>query len=81
MSIIMGMRWEPKRRLTTREFDIWKYVAQGMSNKEIVELSEYTISQIEYCIMHLYEKLSVPDGEARRVKLALIFPVDLTSDI
>ena len=74
--VIMGMRWEPKRRLTKREFEIWGYVAAGMSNTDIVETTELSIAQVEYAVIRLFEKLSIPDGKARRVKLALMFPVD-----
>lgn len=77
--VIMGMSWEPQRRLTTREFDIWRHVASGLSNIEIVGITEYSLPQVEYSVIHLYEKLSIPDGSARRVKLALMFPVDASA--
>ena len=75
--VIPGMRWEPQKRLNTREFEIWKYIATGLSTIEIVEATEYTLAQVEYSVIYLYEKLSIPDGSARRVKLALMFPVSL----
>ena len=75
--VIPGMRWEPQKRLNTREFEIWKYIATGLSNIEIVEVTEYTLAQVEYSVIYLYDKLSVPDGSARRVKLALMFPVSI----
>jgi len=75
----MGMRWEPHKRLTEREWEVWKRIATGMSNIEITKdfagIEDYSLAQIEYSVMCLYDKLSIPDGSARRVKLALIFPM------
>lgn len=71
---IMGMHWEPSRRITDREWRVWGLVAAGMGNKEIGENLEYADKTINNIIVALYTKLSVPDGSGRRVKLALMYP-------
>ncbi len=72
----MGMSWEPdiNRRLTDREWQIWGMVSNGMGNDEIGTEIGVTSRTIESVVSSLYFKLNIPDGSARRVKLALIYP-------
>lgn len=73
--VIMGMRWEPNRRITEREWKVWELVAGAMGNDEICEMLDYSDKTIQTTISALYTKLSIPDGSARRVKLAMMFPL------
>lgn len=77
MSLIMGMHWEPNRRITQRQWDIWRLVSHGMNNDEIATELGYSAKIVQYDVGQLYDKLLVPDGSARRVKLALMFPVQV----
>lgn len=73
---IMGMRWEPdiNQRLTDREWQVWGLVARGMGNDEIGAELVISGKSVMTLVSVLYSKLNIPDGSAKRVKLALIYP-------
>jgi len=75
LMVIMGMSWEPNRRITQRQWDVWRLVATGLTNREIAAAVGCSKTLIDYEIIQLYDKLLVPEGGVKRVKLALMFPI------
>ena len=74
---IMGMSWEPHRRLTMRQWEIWKLVAVPLDNQEIGDTLGWNNKVIQYEVSQLYSKLHIPDGSNKRIKLALMFPISV----
>ena len=72
MGIMEGMCWEPKLR--PAEWKIWSLVAEGLGNREIGATCGYGEKYVAQIVGTLYLKLQLPDGSARRVKLALKYP-------
>lgn len=50
---------EKKQKLTTRELEILKLIADGKSNKEIAQLLLMSQRSLEYCLTQLFQKLNV----------------------
>ncbi len=59
-----------KFKLSKREFEILKYLAKGMSNKEIAELLHLSVHTVETHRKHIYTKLKVSTS-AELIKKAL----------
>ncbi len=68
----MGMRWLPNG-ITERQWDVWKLVADGLTNHEIATELNWGSTVIGYELFQLYKKLRVSEG-SKRVKLVLMFP-------
>ncbi len=70
----MGMSWLPK--VSDAEWDVWRLVSKGFSNKEIECALGYAHGHVENITNRLYSKLGLEEGQShsKRVKLAMMFP-------
>ena len=67
------MRWLPNL-VTPRQFEVWRCVSVGMSNAQIGERLHLSRHCVIYDVGQLYDKLLIPEGASKRVRLASMFP-------
>jgi DNA-binding NarL/FixJ family response regulator len=71
--LMIRRRPDPRNRLTPREFDVLRLMAEGRSNNGIVDALGVSHSAVEKYISNIFAKLDLPstDTDHRRVLAAL----------